>query len=63
MGTTICWIQHSHKRIETEKNGGKDGKALYELMNNWKPMGQYDKPMGNLRNRINVKLVSNKSTT
>ena len=24
----------THKRIEAEKNGNKDGKALYKLMNN-----------------------------
>ena len=31
MATTIRCIQHK-KRIETEKNGDKDGKALYKLM-------------------------------
>ena len=25
---------NTQKRIEAEKNGGKDGKALYKLMNN-----------------------------
>ena len=44
------------KRIETEKNGCKNGKALYKLINN----AVYGKTMKNLRNRINVKLVSNK---
>ena len=39
-----------------EKNGDKDGKVLYKLMNNV----VYDKNMKNLRNRIDVKLVSNK---
>ena len=24
----------THKKIEAEKNGGKDGKALYQLLNN-----------------------------
>ena len=55
MAKTICWIQHK-KRIEAEKNGDKDGKALYKLMNN----AVYGKTMENLRNRIDVKLVSNK---
>ena len=27
---------HTHKRIEAEKNDGKDRKALYKLMNNGK---------------------------
>ena len=29
MGKTICWIEHT-KRIEAEKNRGKDGKAFYK---------------------------------
>ena len=44
------------KKIEAEKNGGKDGKTLYKLMNNV----VHEKVIENLRNRINVKLVSNK---
>ena len=43
------------KKIEAEKNGDKDGKALYKLINN----AVYGKTMKNLRNRIDVKLASN----
>ena len=42
-------------RIEAEKNEDKEGKALYKLKNN----AIYGKAMGNLRNRINIKLVNN----
>ena len=46
----------TEKRIEAEKNGDKDGKALYKLMKN----SVYGKTMENLRNRIDVRLMSNK---
>ena len=44
------------KRTETENNGDKDGKALYTLMNN----AFYNKVIENLRNKIDVRLVSKK---
>ena len=50
-----CWVQHK-KRIEAEKNGRKDRKALYKLIDN----SLYEKAMENLRKRIDVKLASNK---
>ena len=45
---------NTQKRIEEEKNNGKDGKVLYKLMNK----AIYKKTIENLRNRINFKLVS-----
>ena len=41
--------------MEAEKNGDKDGKALYKLINN----AVYGQTMENLRNKIGVRLVSN----
>ena len=49
MAKTICRIQ------QKIKNGDKDEKALHKLMND----AVYGKTMKNLRNRINVKLLSN----
>ena len=46
---------NTQKRVEAEKNGDKDGKELYKLMN----IAAYGKTMENLRNRIDVKRVSN----
>ena len=47
---------NTEKRIEAEKNGDKDGKALYDLINK----AVYSKATENVRNRIDVRLVSNK---
>ena len=44
---------NTKKRIEAEKNGDKDEKALCKVMNN----AIYGKAMEKLRNRINVKLI------
>ena len=46
---------NTQKRIEAEKNGDKDGKELYKLMNK----AVYGKAMENLRNRTDLRLVSN----
>ena len=43
-----CVEFNTEKRVEAEKNGDKDRKALYRLMNN----AAYGKTMENLRNRI-----------
>ena len=56
MPKTICWFQCAKKKIEAEKNGEKDGKELYKLINNF----LYGKTMEDLRNRINFRLVRTK---
>ena len=53
MVKTIYWIER--KKNRSRKNGDKDGKALYEVLNN----AVYSKIMENVRNRTNVKLISN----
>ena len=55
MAKTICWFQYTQKK--SRKNGDKDGKELYKLMNN----AVYGKTMENLRNGIDAKLVSKPS--
>ena len=46
------------QKIEAEKNDDKNGKALCKSMNH----AVYGKTMEKLRNKIDVKLVSNKKT-
>ena len=52
---TICWIPHT-KKNKNIKKWWQNGKALYKWMNN--PV--YGKTMEHVRNRIDVKLVSNR---
>ena len=47
---------NTQRRIEVEKNGDEDRKVSYKLMNN----ALYGKITKKLRNRIDVRLVSNK---
>ena len=49
------YITYYNSGVEAEKNGDKNGKALYKLMNNI----VCDKPMKNVRNRINVRPLGN----
>ena len=55
------YIEFNKQKIkaetEAEKNGNKDEKALFKLMNN----AVYEKTVENLRNRIHIKLVNNKT--
>ena len=46
----------THKKNRSRKNGGIDGKALRNLMNN----ASYSEAMKNVRKRIDIRLVSNK---
>ena len=48
-------LNSTHKREQKQKNGDKDGKALYTLMKN----AAYSKKIENLREKIDVRLVSN----
>ena len=56
MDKTICWIQQT-KKNKNRKNGDKNGKVFYNLINN----AVYGKTMGKLRNRMDVKFVRNRT--
>ena len=49
-------VEFNKKKIEAEKNGDKDAKVLYKLINNL----LYGKRMEDARNRNDAKLISNK---
>ena len=49
-------LNSTRKKEQKQKNDDKDGKVLHKLVNN----AEYEKTMENLRNRIDLKLVSNK---
>ena len=50
------YVEFNTKKRRSTKNGGKDGKVLYKLLNN----AVYDKEIENLRNRIDVRLENHK---
>ena len=54
MAKTTYRISYA-KKNRSRKNGDKDSKFCYKLMDN----AVYDKIMENVRNRINVRLASN----
>ena len=49
-------LNSTQKKNRSKKTGDKDGKALYKLMNS----ANYGRTMENLKNRIDLKLLSNK---
>ena len=49
-------LNSTHETNRSRINGEKDWKVLYKLMSN----AAYEKAIKNLRNRIDVKLASNK---
>ena len=49
-------LNSTQKKNRSKKTCDKDGKSLYKLMNS----ANYGRTMENLKNRINLKLVSNK---
>ena len=53
---SVSRIQYTQKKVEAEKDGDKDGKALYKLMK----IFAHEKTIKNLRKRIAIKLISNK---